>query len=469
MSQTPPTPQRSVTAALTPLVPLTDPIASLRATLRGRYEFVRELGQGAYATVYLARDLKHDRKVAIKVLHADPNSELGELRFIGEIRMLARLQHPNILPLHDSGHVETLLYYVMPYVSGDTLRDKIQRERQIRIDTACSITRDIADALEYAHRHGIIHRDIKPENILLSAGHPIIADFGVARAIDVAGVRQLTRTEGQSPGTPAYMSPEQLLGDKPVDSRTDIYSLGCVLFEMLTGKQPFAGKEGFLKRFTESAANPSTIRPEVPPWLDEAVTRALRPDPNDRFQTASEFAAALRQSDSIAHAVDHHATAIAPAADVQPEQETVSARDWVRRIWAFARSNRLATTAIVAVTASAIAFASAANSPRLRAAFRFGAQLDSSRFVVLPMSARGADHNKLASTTSDGLYESLRSWSGITLVPDFRVDEAVRGAGQSQRHDLPAASAHRDPSPLGAGRDGRRDRGCREDVGEAAA
>src|SRR5712671_4287089 len=171
-----------------------DPIASLRLALRGHYEIERQIGQGAFATVYLAQDLKHERKVAIKVLNADPTSETSELRFIREIRMLARLQHPNILPLHDSGHVEALLYYVMPYVSGETLRERIDRERQLTIADAACIAKEAADALTCAHAQGIVHRDIKPENILLSGGHAIVADFGIARAIDVAGIRSLTRT-----------------------------------------------------------------------------------------------------------------------------------------------------------------------------------------------------------------------------------------------------------------------------------
>src|SRR4051812_49134376 len=181
-------PQPHNTAEPQPLAPPLDPVDILRAALRGHYDIEREIGQGAFATVYLARDLKHERKVALKVLHADPTSDTGELRFIREIRLLARLQHPNILPLHDSGHVETLLYYVMPYVSGDTLRDRINSERQLSVNSACNIARDIADALAYAHGQGIIHRDIKPENILLSAGHPVLADFGIARVIDVSGV-----------------------------------------------------------------------------------------------------------------------------------------------------------------------------------------------------------------------------------------------------------------------------------------
>src|SRR5438552_3391342 len=181
--------------------PSTDPIAPPRAALAGRYEVGREIGQGAIATVCLANDSRHERQVALKVLNADPGSEAGELRFIREIRTLARLQHPNILPLHDSGHVETLLYYVMPYVSGETLRDRIDREKQLPIDAACSIARDIADALAYAHAQGIIHRDIKPENILLSTGHPILADFGIARANDLACVSTLTRNGAHSQRT----------------------------------------------------------------------------------------------------------------------------------------------------------------------------------------------------------------------------------------------------------------------------
>ena len=274
---------------------MTNPFVSLRAALAGHYEIEREIGQGAFATVYLGYDLKHERRVALKVLNADPTSETGELRFIREIRVLARLQHPNILPLHDSGHVEALIYYVMPYVDGETLRARIDRERQLEIDAAVSIACQTADGLYYAHRQGIIHRDIKPENILLSGEHPVIADFGIARAIDLAGVRQLTRTGQKSPGTPAYMSPEQLLGDADVDARSDIYSLGCVLYEMLTGKPPFAGKDGFARRFTEQAPLPSSGRRGIPEWLDEVVARTLSRNPSDRYPTCKELLVALEK------------------------------------------------------------------------------------------------------------------------------------------------------------------------------
>ena len=270
-----------------------DPLAPLRAALAGRFEIQREIGQGAFATVYLARDLRHERRVALKVLNADPTSEAGELRFIREIRLLARLQHPNILPLLDSGHIEAMLYYLMPYVSGETLRGRITRERQLSVEAAVCIARDSADALAYAHTEGIIHRDIKPENILLSGGHAIVADFGIARAIDLGGVRQLTRTGMGGPGTPAYMSPEQLLGDHQLDGRSDVYSLGCVLYEMLTGKPPFAGKEGFVKRFTESGPRPSGIRKGLPEWLDAVVAKTLARHPSDRYRGAEELVRAL--------------------------------------------------------------------------------------------------------------------------------------------------------------------------------
>ena len=277
---------------------MTDPIGPLRAALAGRYEFERKIGQGAFATVYLARDARHERRVAVKVLNADPASEIGELRFIREIRLLARLQHPNILPLHDSGHVDALLYYVMPYVSGETLRARMDRERQLPIDAAVCIAREAADALGCAHAQSIVHRDIKPENILLSGGHAIVADFGIARAIDIAGVRQLTRSGMGGAGTPAYMSPEQLMGDGEIDGRSDIYSLACVLFEMLTGKPPFQGKDGFARRFTGPPPSPSSLRSDLPAWLETIVVKALARSPGDRYATAAELVRTLSLSGS---------------------------------------------------------------------------------------------------------------------------------------------------------------------------
>jgi serine/threonine protein kinase/tetratricopeptide (TPR) repeat protein len=386
-----------------------DPIAPLRAALRGHYEIEREIGQGAFATVYLARDLKHERKVAIKVLNADPTSEMGELRFIREIRLLARLQHPNILPLHDSGHVEALLYYVMPYVRGDTLRDRIHRERQLPIESACAITKDVADALSYAHAQGIVHRDIKPENILLSTDHPIIADFGIARAIDVAGVRQLTRTGAQSPGTPAYMSPEQLLGDRELDGRSDIYSLGCVFFEMLTGKPPFAGKDGFVKRFTEPAPRASSIRKDLPAPLDGVLERALRREPEDRYPTAKEFVEALC-------ATDARETSAVPTSISNRQERPGSVSSALAQM----RSHpRLTTAVFLGLAATTISLGVAANPKRI---FGRTAQLDSARIVVLPFNAP----NSMGGRVAENLYDQMSEWQGLHLVPDTRVAQAIK-------------------------------------------
>lgn len=301
-----------------------DPLAALRAALAGRYEIGREVGQGAFATVYLARDSRHERQVAVKVLNADPDSDSGELRFIREIRLLARLQHPHILPLHDSGHVGAQLYYVMPYVSGETLRARMSRERQLPVDAAVRIAAEVADALAYAHAQGVIHRDIKPENILISGGHAVVADFGIARAIDVAGVQQLTRTGMGGPGTPAYMSPEQLMGDRQLDGRTDTYSLGCVLYEMLTGKAPFAGKEGFVKRFTEDPPRASVVRKEIPGWLDAVMMRLLARDPGARYAGAEDLVRALSQRASDAPAASVGSAGRDSAAP--PHQHTVRYR-----------------------------------------------------------------------------------------------------------------------------------------------
>jgi len=275
-----------------PFVP-TDPIASLRNALAGRYDIEGEIGQGAFATVYVARDERHDRQVAIKVLNAELSSQLSELRFVREIRLLAKLQHPNILPLHDSGRVETLMYYLMPFVTGETLRARIRRERQLPVDAAVRIASEVCDALAYAHAEGVVHRDIKPENILLSAGHAVVADFGVARVIDIAGRQNLTATGMGGPGTPAYMSPEQLLGDQSVDGRSDVYSLGCVLYEMLVGTPPFAGSDGFAKRFTEDPPRTSQSRKDISPLIDKIIMTALARNPSDRYANAAEFGRAL--------------------------------------------------------------------------------------------------------------------------------------------------------------------------------
>ena len=274
---------------------MSDEASRLSNALAGRYDIQRELGSGGMATVFLAKDLKHDRDVAIKVLHPDLGAALGSSRFLTEIRTTARLQHPHILPLLDSGEANGLLYYVMPYVTGESLRDRLEREQQLPISAAISIASEIADALSAAHEMGIVHRDIKPENILLRGNHALVADFGIALAVQQAGGARMTQT-GLSLGTPQYMSPEQAMGERTIGPRSDIYSLGAVTYEMLAGEPPFTGHSVqaiVAKVMTERPVPLRTIRDTVPQNIEHAVMTALAKIPADRFSTAAEFAAAL--------------------------------------------------------------------------------------------------------------------------------------------------------------------------------
>jgi serine/threonine-protein kinase len=267
----------------------------LNAALEGRYRIERELGAGGMATVYLAEDLKHHRNVAVKVLRPELAAALGAERFLREIRTTANLRHPHILPLYDSGEADGFLYYIMPLVEGESLRDRLDRERQLSVDGAIRVAREVADALACAHTQGVLHRDIKPENILLERGHAILADFGIARALDIAGADQLTGT-GLSLGTPAYMSPEQSLGEDGLDGRSDLYSLGCVLYEMLVGEPPHTGPSAhaiIAKRLSGTAPRVAMLRETVSPQLDAIVSRLLARAPADRFATADQLTAAL--------------------------------------------------------------------------------------------------------------------------------------------------------------------------------
>src|SRR5262245_4279990 len=267
----------------------------LRAALADRYRIERELGQGGMATVYLAEDVRHRRRVALKVLHPKLSAVLGPDRFLKEIELTASLQHPHILPLFDTGTAEGLLYYVMPFVEGETLRSRLSLEHWLPIAEAVRITSDVADALEYAHKRAVIHRDIKPENILLHEGRPQVADFGIALAVQQAGGSRMTQT-GMSLGTPQYMAPEQAMGDKGVDARADIYALGAVAYEMLTGEPPFTGPTAqaiVAKVMTEAPRSISSQRRTVPAEVEAAVLTALEKLPADRFATAAQFAQAL--------------------------------------------------------------------------------------------------------------------------------------------------------------------------------
>jgi eukaryotic-like serine/threonine-protein kinase len=276
---------------------MVDAMAAFSAALSGQYRIERELGSGGMATVYLAEDVKHHRRVAIKVLHPELSALLGSERFLKEIELTANLQHPHILPLFDSGSVGGLLYYVMPYVDGETLRGRLERERQLPIADAVRIATEVADALGYAHKQGVVHRDIKPENILLRDGRALVADFGIALAVEQAGGTRMTQT-GLSLGTPQYMSPEQAMGEREIGPRSDIYSLGAVTYEMLSGEPPFTGpsSQAIVARvMTEEPRRLIPQRRSVTPALEDAVLTALEKLPADRFGSAAEFATGLTE------------------------------------------------------------------------------------------------------------------------------------------------------------------------------
>ena len=275
---------------------MTDRPRQLSQALAGRYRVERELGAGGMATVYLAHDLRHQRDVAMKVLHPDLGAALGGERFLAEIRTTARLQHPHILPLLDSGDAgDGLLYYVMPYVRGETLRARLDRERQLPVEDAVRLAREVASALDYAHREGVVHRDIKPENILLQDGNALVADFGIALAVQSAGGPRMTQT-GLSLGTPQYMSPEQAMGERTIDARSDLYALAAVTYEMLVGEAPFTGPSAqaiVARVLTEEPRSIAAQRKAVADHIDLAVRRALEKLPADRFESAKAFADAL--------------------------------------------------------------------------------------------------------------------------------------------------------------------------------
>jgi hypothetical protein len=307
----------------------------LEASLADRYTIDRELGAGGMATVYLAHDLKHDRNVAIKVLRPELAAVIGAERFLSEIKTTANLQHPHILSLFDSGTVDGTVFYVMPFVDGESLRDRLAREKQLPIADALRIATEVADALQYAHQHGIIHRDIKPENILLHGGHALVADFGIALAASKTGGARMTET-GMSLGTPQYMSPEQAMGERELDARTDVYALGCTVYEMLTGEPPFTGPTAqaiVAKVMTAEPVDASTLRKSIPPHVDDAVHIALQKLPADRFASAAAFAEALRTG-----ATGQHGTTLRPTRSVA------------------ARPSRLWSMAVVAALAVIAAF-----------------------------------------------------------------------------------------------------------------
>ena len=309
---------------------MSDAVTRLNAALEGRYAIECELGEGGMATVYLAEDIKHNRKVALKVLKPELAAVVGAERFLAEIKTTANLTHPHILPLHDSGEADGFLFYVMPHIEGESLRERIDREKQLGVDDSVAIIQKVAGALHYAHEHGVVHRDIKPGNVLLSEqGEPLVADFGIALAVAQAGAGRITET-GLSLGTPHYMSPEQATGDRDVDPRSDVYALGCVLYEMLSGQPPFSATTAqavLVKILTADAPSITSERRTVPPHVGHALAQALDKLPADRFTSAAEFGAALADPSFTYEARARTSTVTAPSEPIVP---VVTAKPWHR-------------------------------------------------------------------------------------------------------------------------------------------
>lgn len=367
-------------------------------TLGDRYLIERELGRGGMAAVYLARDLRHDRQVAVKVLQADLAAMIGPERFLREIRTIAGLRHPNIVPLYDSGETEGLLYYVMPCVTEKSLRHRLEQEHQLPLDEAIRITREVGEALDFAHGQGIVHRDVKPENIMFEGGHAVLCDFGIARAIGRAGGDRLTGT-GLAIGTPSYMSPEQALGE-PVDARSDIYALGCVLYEMLAGAPPHAAPNPqavLARRLTEVPRSLRADRQNIPLGVDAAVSRALARVPADRFRTAAEFVTALAAAEP------------GPAAAAAPPASSARLPRW------------LVPVAAAGIFATAILLWAVLRGPRSSAM-----EAVASRLVVFPFTVRTAGaHAYLGEGVVDLLSRNLDGIEGLRTVEPGTVLTAL--------------------------------------------
>ncbi|HEX6251558.1 MAG TPA: serine/threonine-protein kinase [Gemmatimonadaceae bacterium] len=378
---------------------MTAALESVRQALAGRYDVDCEIGRGASAAVYLAEEADGRRAVAVKVLHAELAQALGAQRFLREIRVAASLSHPHLVPIEDSGQVGDVFYYVSPYLPDGSLRSRLRRERQLSIEDAVRVARDVGDALQYVHSHGIVHRDIKPENILFSGASACVADFGIARAVDAAAGETITST-GLVVGTPTYMSPEQGSGDRAVDSRSDQYSLACVVYEMIAGVPPFIGASAqavIAQRFAHKPLPLSHYRPSVPAGIEAAVARALSLTPADRYGTIGAFVAALGDAVPVARATTGR---------------NVAARITRRRWFAAGAATALVVLAVLGFTQG-----------YSRVQGLLSPALDTARYVVLPFASGVSTVSGAA--VADAIYSGLHEWNGLPLVQDLAVRDAI--------------------------------------------
>ena len=378
---------------------MTAALESVRQALAGRYDVDCEIGRGASAAVYLAEETTGRRAVAVKVLHAELAQALGAQRFLREIRVAASLSHPNLVPIEDSGQVGDVFYYVSPYLPDGSLRSRLRRERQLSVEDSVRVARDVGDALQYVHSHGIVHRDVKPENILFSGTSACVADFGIARAVDAAAGETITST-GLVVGTPTYMSPEQGSGDRAVDSRSDQYSLACVVYEMIAGVPPFIGASAqavIAQRFAHKPLPLSHYRPSVPAAIEAAVARALSLTPADRYATIGAFVAAL--GDGVA---ENRALT----------GRNVAARITRRRWFAAGAATALVVLAVLGFTQG-----------YSRVQRLLSPALDTTKYVVLPFESGASTVTGAA--VADAIYSGLREWNGLPLVQDAAVRDAI--------------------------------------------